>query len=333
MKFQQIINGELNYLTQVSRPDIAFAVNKVARRTKDATNESLTVAKNILSYCHTTKEFRINYDRWKNESVDSMVVYCDSSFADQTENNYRSSSGFLIYINGQLIDWKNSKLQWVPTSTCTAEFLSLFNAIVESVKLANVAEEVYDLNIYPITIYCDNKCAIDSAKNGNGNDITRFAGSKYGLIGQLLEKNMIKIKYVKSKENKSDGLTKALNVKEFAKFTSYLFENDLLNQQKGNALMLLGNSLFTNKDVYTAYYSEKIGVCRFKTNKLFLDRMLDNNLGRLNNDDDELLSSNIVKENYSRKRRGMKSSMYDYKSDSLDVKRARFDDEQEKNNL
>ena len=44
---QQVLLGELSYLNQVSRPDISFAINKIARTTTKATKETYRSLKRV----------------------------------------------------------------------------------------------------------------------------------------------------------------------------------------------------------------------------------------------------------------------------------------------
>lgn len=81
--FQSII-GSLIYIAIISRPDIAFAVNVLARHMSNPNDEHLMEAKRVLSYLEATKYHGLSYGN----GLDSthMHVASDAAFADDEEH-------------------------------------------------------------------------------------------------------------------------------------------------------------------------------------------------------------------------------------------------------
>ncbi len=127
--------GDLNYLVTVSRPDLAWYVNFIARNVSKPTIELRKLGTRIISFAfNTRKEARIEYLPWKQDEKKPVIrVFSDSSFADRPEEGYRSTAGILIYLNSSLVGWKSSKLKQVATSTCVAEYLALHAAVIEAI--------------------------------------------------------------------------------------------------------------------------------------------------------------------------------------------------------
>ena len=55
----QVLFGELNYIAGLTRPDIAFSVNKIARSLHDGTKEVFRAAKRILAYLVNTHDLAL----------------------------------------------------------------------------------------------------------------------------------------------------------------------------------------------------------------------------------------------------------------------------------
>ena len=63
----QAIFGELNYLNTVSRPDISYSVNMIARRLHDGSKEVIRAAKRIMAYVYSTRNLGLEIKKQKEE--------------------------------------------------------------------------------------------------------------------------------------------------------------------------------------------------------------------------------------------------------------------------
>ena len=112
IKPQQVLIGELMYLNMCTRPDISYAVNRVARTTARATKETYRAAKRILQYVYNTMDLQLQFNRWDTKSQPVLEVFSDSSFADIVQDGYKSTGGFIITLNGNVVGWKSYKIKW-----------------------------------------------------------------------------------------------------------------------------------------------------------------------------------------------------------------------------
>ena len=53
-----------------------------------------------------------------------MSAFSDASFADDSEDRYRSTGGHAIFLCGNLVAWSFKKMKLVCTSTSEAEFVA-----------------------------------------------------------------------------------------------------------------------------------------------------------------------------------------------------------------
>jgi len=89
------------YAAVATRPDIVFAVNRLASFTANPTMCHWTAAKQVLWYLKGTKDLGITYSKSRNELNKSVLGYSDASFA----NNYdqTSISGYVFLLGGGAI--------------------------------------------------------------------------------------------------------------------------------------------------------------------------------------------------------------------------------------
>ena len=93
--------GALIYLANCTRPDIAFAVNLLARYSAAPTRRHWVGVKTILRYLQGTQDLGLWYSR---KGVPSMVGYVDAGYMSDP-HNARSQTGFVFLCGGTAISW------------------------------------------------------------------------------------------------------------------------------------------------------------------------------------------------------------------------------------
>jgi len=104
--------GTLMYLANITRLDIAFAVNLLARYNDIPTKRHWTGVKNILRYLNGTKDLGLFFK--KSRSKYDWICRC---WLFIRSHNARSQTGFVFLHGGTVISWKSSKQTLVATST------------------------------------------------------------------------------------------------------------------------------------------------------------------------------------------------------------------------
>jgi hypothetical protein len=147
--------GALMYLANCTRPDIAFAVNLLARYSAAPTRRHWVGVKTILGYLKGTQDLGL----WFPKRADlTMVGYVDvGSMSDP--RNARSQTGF-VFLCGA-ISWWSVKQTLVATSTNHSKIIALYEATRECVwlrRMINHIQKSYGKGVIstPTIIYEDN---------------------------------------------------------------------------------------------------------------------------------------------------------------------------------
>ncbi|CAN1324954.1 Uncharacterized mitochondrial protein AtMg00810 [Linum perenne] len=117
--FRQLL-GSLQYL-QMTRPDIAFATNKLSQTTHSPTMSDWTHLKRVLRYLKGTASHGITLHR---HSSHSLTVYTDADWAGDTDDR-RSTSAYVTYLGPNIISWSSRKQRTVSRTSTEAEYRAL----------------------------------------------------------------------------------------------------------------------------------------------------------------------------------------------------------------
>ena len=102
-KYHSLVGG-LQYLT-LTRPNIAFAVNKVCQYLDSPTSVHFTVVKRILRYISGTVDFGLCIVPSRSNLVSA---FSDADWAGCSDDR-KSTGGFAIFLGSNLISWSARK--------------------------------------------------------------------------------------------------------------------------------------------------------------------------------------------------------------------------------
>ena len=156
--------GELQYLANNMRPDITFAVNRLASYTANPSLQHVTALKRILWYLAGTKDLGITYSKASTNPTDnSFYGFADAAYTNQ--DDHKSTSGYVFLAAGGAITWKSKKQTTIALSSTEAEYVALSEAAHEACWLRNLFEELGYPQKSPTVIKGDNDGSIAMAKN------------------------------------------------------------------------------------------------------------------------------------------------------------------------
>uniref|UniRef100_A0A2N9HDI0 CCHC-type domain-containing protein n=1 Tax=Fagus sylvatica TaxID=28930 RepID=A0A2N9HDI0_FAGSY len=200
--------GSMMYAMHCTRPDIAFAVNRLSRYTSNPSAEHWKAIARVLGYLKKTKDLGLYYSGYP--AV--LEGYSDANWVTSVGDN-KSTSGWIFTLGGGAISWASKKQSCISHSTMESEFIALASAGKEAEWLRNM---LYDIELWPqpmsaISIYCDSQATMSKAYSKIYNGKSRHISLRHEYVRQLIEDGVISIVYVKSSGNLADPFTKGLS--------------------------------------------------------------------------------------------------------------------------
>ena len=201
--------GELQYLANCTRPDIAFAVNRLASYTANPSLQHFAAVKRILRYLAGTQDHGITYSK-NHDNVDTNYFYGFADAAYANHDDLKSTSGYVFLASGGAITWKSKKQTTITLSSTEAEYIALSEAAREACWLRNLYDELGYNQQFPITIKGDNDGSIAMARNQQFHSRSKHIAIRWHWIRDLVDQELIKIETCRDPQQTADVLTKAL---------------------------------------------------------------------------------------------------------------------------
>jgi Reverse transcriptase (RNA-dependent DNA polymerase) len=206
-KYYQHVTGSLNHLAVYTRPDIAFAVSKLAQFNSAPTATHLKAAMHILRYLKGTRNLCLVYKR--QPSTVNMVGYSDADWGSD-ENDRISYTGYAFAVHGGLASWSSHKQTTVANSTMQSEYMALSEASREAVARAQFFEEL-NIASMPVVLLSDNEAALDLADGTTTNHRkSKHIDIRYHQVCHFVEEGKVEVSHIASKYQIADIFRKAL---------------------------------------------------------------------------------------------------------------------------
>jgi hypothetical protein len=124
-------------------------------------------------------------------------------------------------INGCPIVWQSKKQDTTALSSTEAEYYAVTEAVKECLYLIQWFKVYRNETLIPI-IRCDNQGAIHIASHSTNHNRTKHIDIKHHFVREHVNNKSIDIRYVSTKDQLADILTKAMDGKIFQKFRNLL---------------------------------------------------------------------------------------------------------------
>eukprot|EP01035_Chromulina_nebulosa_P025306 gene25306-33026_t len=199
--------GTLLYLANQTRPDILFAVNMMSRQTKQPTKHDMLAVDRILQYVAGTPTLGLTF-----HSNDGIVLTATVDASYGSHSDRKSHTGLTLHIgkaSGSFLS--RSKKQTITADSSTvAEFVATHMAAKEIMWARSLLSELGYPQHGPTTLFEDNKSTIYMIQNDSHTQRTKHIDIRYNLIREQVQKKVISMEHLSTKEMISDMLTKAL---------------------------------------------------------------------------------------------------------------------------
>jgi hypothetical protein len=211
--------GELMYLINNTRPNIALAANLLARYSAAPTMRYWNEVKDVLRYFQGISNLGLFYK--KNQDL-SFIGYADAGYLSDPHNR-KSQTGFVFLHGGTGILWNSCKQTLIDTSINHSQIIALYEATRECAWLHRVINYIQiscgiELIGSPTIIYKDNAaCVAQMQTSYVKSNHTKHITSKLFYPHELQVNGEINIPQIKSCNNLADLFTKSLLYTTFSK--------------------------------------------------------------------------------------------------------------------
>ena len=201
------LTGALQYLSTMTRPDIAFAVNRLSSFNAKWSARLFEICKGILRYVAGMRNLGLQLGRTKQ----GLLAFSDSDF-NACADTYKSTTGWIVQLAGGTIAWRSRKQTIIAHSTAEAEYIAIDDVardlVWECRALSILGQPQYESA--PTHLNVDNKAAIALARNKISHDSTKHIHYRFHYIRSLIRDKLLTLDYIDTHANTADILTKAL---------------------------------------------------------------------------------------------------------------------------
>jgi hypothetical protein len=215
-RFQTVI-GSLLYLMLGTRPDISFAVTKLAQHAANPSEDHLSKALYICRYLVGTSKYRLTYN---GESGAGISACTDSDWASD-DTNRRSQTGYFVKLAKGLISWTSRAQKTIALSSTEAEYMALSDCSRQVVWMHTLLGEL-GFHMAAIPICGDNQGSIFIASNPVTEKRTKHIDIRYHFVRDVIQKGLAEVFFIDGEDNPADLLTKNLGRVKFHKFRAEL---------------------------------------------------------------------------------------------------------------
>ena len=225
VKEAQKITGELLWLSGKTRPDLSWAVMKMAQNAVKKPRWTVELGKAVLAYMRSTLDFGLHYtsqapvdkdpdlQRGRPRHDGTLEVLVDASFSP---GDGHSVSGTIILLAGCRIQWESKKQTLMALSTAEAELTALVDGLQtgRSVRaLIQLITSEVDLELYN-----DNRAAVILASGAGGGWRTRHLRIRACGLSEALKNGELSLSHRVGTSLWADGLTKPLPAHHLGRF-------------------------------------------------------------------------------------------------------------------
>jgi hypothetical protein len=198
--------GSLMYLSVCTRPDICYAVSSIARMSNHPSKGVCAAVNHLFAYLNKNRDVGLLFKR---ETDSELVAWSDSDYAGDP-NDYKSTSGIVVFIGCIIICWYCSKQSTTAQSSTDAEAISMNFATKEVVWIRGFLKELGMVLEFPTRMKGDNLSAIMLSKNPMFHKRTKHIIVKIAYMQEMVKESVTLWEHIGTNDNVADMFTKAL---------------------------------------------------------------------------------------------------------------------------
>ena len=230
--------GMLSYLGHSVRPELQMTVHQTARFLVNPMRSHELAIMRIDHYlCNNCKRgiiYKVDKSKGIEVYVDADIAGGWSSAASENADNVLLRTGFVIYCANCPLVWCSKLQTEIVLSTAQAEYIAMFHALRDTIPIQNLVKEISCIFHLPepitdfcITVHEDNLSAISIAELLKFTPHTKHIAIKYHPFHSRVQISFnksgdIRLKYISTKQQLTDILTKLINDDNFFKLCHML---------------------------------------------------------------------------------------------------------------
>jgi hypothetical protein len=220
--------GKLNYLAQTTRPDIMYAMHQIAKYSSDPIQSHGEAILYLVPYLKKTRDLGLKF---KPGPKKGFECYCDMDFSGNWNREFapvnpstaKSRSRWIIFYAGCPVSWASKLQSQIALSTTEAEYITMSQALRDVIPVMNLLQEMTEQNFKVVCVepyvYCkvfeDNTGTLELARLPKLRPRTKHINNCYHHFCKHVQKGLIKIFPINTKDQIANALTKALAQNDF----------------------------------------------------------------------------------------------------------------------
>ena len=226
--------GSVLYISTSTRPDIAFAVNNVARHVTGLGPPHVRALLRIVKYLNGTQSWGIRYQCPKPpispmqtqgyqaathpcdpDRQHLMRCYCDADYAQSSDR--KSTTGYTVIMNGGPVCWRSTRQKIIAQSTAESEIISATDAGKDVIHQRLLLKELGypDQISEPTVLFEDNLSCIYLARNLKSRRTAKHFEVRLRFLQQMVLDQEIQFVHIGTQDQIADMLTKPLPDSQF----------------------------------------------------------------------------------------------------------------------
>ena len=188
------------------RPDLETLRDQILGSPSVPSLDDVFAVIRILRYIKSTPGQGVLYE---NRGHTQVIGYTDTDWAGSPTDR-RSTSGYCVFIGGNLISWKSKKQHVVARSSAEAEYRAMALATCELIWLRHLLQELRFGKGEQMKLICDNQATLHIASNPVFHERTKHIEVDCHFIREKIASGCIATSFVNSNDQLADIFTKSL---------------------------------------------------------------------------------------------------------------------------
>ena len=147
---------------------------------------------------------------YSNRAYNRHECFTNADWTGYKEDR-RSTTGYCVFVGGNLVSWKSKKQSVVSQSSAEFEYRAMAQSICEIIWLHQLLMEVGIKTPVPTKLWCHNQTAIHIASNLVFHERTKHIEIDCHIIREKMQLGLISIGYVNTGEQLGNIFIKARN--------------------------------------------------------------------------------------------------------------------------